>query len=177
MTTVVRAGVVPRGRAATYGSAGALTLLAICGATVAGFGMNRVFTGIAVGAVAAVALLLALFKRDGVVLGEDAIVRRTPWSAETIAWDRVVAGRFALDDHGRWALALDLNGGEEPHGELVLLSIPPVVRPIASAYDMRKREQVGEIRTMLRHKRIPVTVLPEIADALTRHWKLAPPAH
>jgi hypothetical protein len=40
---------------------------------------------------------------------------------------------------------------------------------------MRKREQVSEIREMLRAKRIPITVLPEIAGALNQHWQIAPP--
>lgn len=172
---MVRAGVVPGRRVALYSGVGVLTVLLFCGVTVAGFGVNRVVTGVALGVAAAIVVLIALLKRDTVELTEQAIVRRTPLSSETIAWERVVAGRFALDDHDRWSLALDLNGGAEPHGELVLLSIPPVVRPIAGAYDMRKREQVNEIRTMLRHKRVPVTVLPEIAEALNRHWKIAPP--
>ncbi|WP_330184827.1 hypothetical protein OHB26_15290 [Nocardia sp. NBC_01503] len=175
--TMVRAGVVPGRRAAWYGVAAVLVTAAICGGMVGAFGVNRVFTGLLLGIAAGIALLFLLFGRDGVVLTEDSIVRRTPWGAETLAWDRVVAGRFALDEQARWSLALDLNGGQEPHGELVLLSIPPVVKPIANAYDMRKREQVNEIRGMLRGKRIPVTVLPEIADALTRHWRLAPPTH
>ncbi|NNH70220.1 hypothetical protein HLB23_10155 [Nocardia uniformis] len=173
--TVVRAGVVPGRRVALYAGLGAVSGLLICAVVVAGFGVNRVFTGIAIGAAVAIGLLYALFKRDGVMLSDQAIVRRTPWAADTIAWNRVVAGRFTLDEHARWALALDLNGSDEPHQELTLLSIPPVTRPIANAYDLRKREQVQEIRTMLRDKRIPVTVLPEIADALSHHWKIAPP--
>ncbi|GAB4589174.1 hypothetical protein [Nocardia sp. IFM 10818] len=174
--TTVRAGVVPGRRAAWYGVAGVLVAGLICVAIVGVFGLNRVFTGLLLGIAAGVALLVLLFGRDGVVLTDRSIVRRTPWHADTIAWDRVVAGRFALDDKARWSLALDLNGGDELHGELVLLSIPPVVRPIANAYDHRKREQVNEIRAMLRQKRIPVTVLPEIAEALQQHWRLAPPA-
>ncbi|MET8425347.1 hypothetical protein [Nocardia sp. NPDC004860] len=173
--TMVRAGVVPGRRMAGYVAAGILVVAVVCAGTVGVFGLNRVFTGLFFGAAAAVGLMVALFGRDRVELTEDAIVRRTPWGASAVAWDRVVAGRFALDEKGRWTLALDLNGGDEPHRELVLLSIPPVRRPIASAYDMRKREQVDEIRTMLRHRRIPVTILPEIANALQRHWKIAPP--
>lgn len=173
--TVVRAGVVPGRRMAGYVAAGILAVAVVCAGTVGVFGLSRVFTGLFFGAAAAVGLMVALFGRDRVELTEDAIVRRTPWGASTVAWDRVVAGRFALDEKGRWTLALDLNGGDEPHRELVLLSIPPVQRPIAGAYDMRKREQVDEIRTMLRHRRIPVTILPEIAEALQRHWKIAPP--
>ncbi|MFI6868232.1 hypothetical protein [Nocardia sp. NPDC050406] len=172
---MVRAGVVPGRRVALYCGVGLVVVLVAVGVAVGAFGVNRVVTGIAVGVVAAGALVIALLRRDAVELTDAGIVRRTPWGVEEIGWARVVAGRFALDEHGRWALALDLNGGEEPHGELVLLSIPPVVRPIAGAYDMRKREQVNEIRNMLREKRVPVTVLPEIADALHRHWKIAPP--
>ncbi|MFJ4652811.1 hypothetical protein ACIP5Y_16230 [Nocardia sp. NPDC088792] len=172
---MVRAGVVPGRRAAWYGSAGLLLAVLIGGVIVGVFGLNRIFTGIAIGVVVGIALMFALFGRDGVLLSEQSIVRRTPWATSTIAWDRVVAGRFALDEHARWSLALDLNGGDEPHQELVLLSIPPVVRPIANAYDHRKREQVNEIRTMLRQQRIPVVILPEIADALQRHWRIAPP--
>ncbi|MRH86954.1 hypothetical protein GFY24_05650 [Nocardia sp. SYP-A9097] len=175
--TMVRAGVVPGWRAAWYGVAGVLVMAAVCGGVVGLFGVNRVFTGLLLGVAAGITVLFLLFGRDGVVLTEQAIVRRTPWGAETFGWDRVVAGRFTLDEDARWSLALDLNDGDEPHGELVLLSIPPVVKPIANAYDMRKREQVNEIRGMLRGKRIPVTVLPEIADALTRHWRSAPPTH
>ncbi|WP_067533321.1 hypothetical protein [Nocardia crassostreae] len=174
--TAVRAGVVPGRRAAWYGVAGFLTTVLVCAAVVAGFGLNRVFTGLLLGVAAGMTLLFLLFGRDGVVLTERSIVRRTPWHADAIEWDRVVVGRFALDEKARWSLALDLNGGAEPHGELVLLSIPPVVRPIANAYDHRKREQVNEIRALLRQKRIPVTVLPEIAAALQQHWRLAPPA-
>ncbi|MEV6070381.1 hypothetical protein AB0L82_27865 [Nocardia sp. NPDC052001] len=173
--TMVRAGVVPGRRAAWYGVAGVLVTAGICGIVVGLFGVNRVFTGLLLGVAAGISLLFLLFGRDGVVLTDQSIVRRTPWSASTLAWDRVVAGRFALDENARWSLALDLNDGDEPHHELVLLSIPPVVKPVGSAYDMRKREQVNEIRGMLRSKRIPITVLPEIADALTVHWRLAPP--
>ncbi|SLJ83211.1 Uncharacterised protein [Mycobacteroides abscessus subsp. abscessus] len=50
-----------------------------------------------------------------------------------------------------------------------------MVRPVSGAYDMRKREQVHEIREFLRRKRVPVTVLPEIAGALSEFWKIAPP--
>ncbi|QLY34236.1 hypothetical protein [Nocardia huaxiensis] len=172
---MVRAGVVSGRRTALYALTAVVTIALISGATVTFFGLGRVFTGLLLGAFAGLALLIALFRRDSVELTEDAIVRRTPWTADTIAWDRVVAGRFTLDEKSRWSLALDLNGGDELHGELILLSIPPVLRPVANAYDMRKREQVNEIRTMLRHKRVPVTVLPDIAEALSRHWKLAPP--
>ncbi|MEV6767614.1 hypothetical protein AB0N05_03180 [Nocardia sp. NPDC051030] len=173
--TVVRAGVVPGRRAALYGLSGFLAVALVCGAIVGAFGLNRVFTGLLLGIAAGVALLFLLFGRDGLILSEESIVRRTPWAASTVAWDRVVAGRFALDDKARWSLALDLNGGEEQHGELVLLSIPPVVRPITNAYDHRKREQVNEIRNILRDKRIPVTILPEIAAGLQEHWRIAPP--
>ncbi|WP_067703544.1 hypothetical protein [Nocardia jejuensis] len=171
----VRAGVMPGRRMALYGVAGLLMLAVICGATVALFGPNRIFTGLLVGVAAAVAVMIALAGRDGIVLSEDAILRRTPWGNSTITWDRVVAGRFALDDRNRWTLALDLNGGDEQHGELALLSIAPVTGPVSGAYDMRTREQVAEIRTILREKQIPVTILPEIAAALQEHWKIAPP--
>ncbi|WP_405134647.1 hypothetical protein [Nocardia sp. NBC_01388] len=173
--TMVRAGVVPGRRAMFYGIAGLLVTSGIVAATVGVFGLNRLFTGILLGVAAGVGVLFLLFARDGVVLTDQSIVRRTPWGAATIDWNRVVAGRFALDEKSRWSLALDLNGGDEQHGELVLLSIPPVQRPIANAYDMRKREQVNEIRSILRRKQIPVILLPEIAEALTQHWRLAPP--
>jgi hypothetical protein len=172
---MVRAGVVPGRRALIYGSLGVLVTVLVCGAIVAAFGVRRVFTGLFAGAAAGIAVLVMLFGRDVVVLTEQTISRRTPLHAADIAWDRVVAGRFTLDEQARWSLALDLSGGDEPHGELVLLSIPPVVRPVSNAYEHRKREQVAGIRTMLRHKRIPVTVLPEIANALHEYWKLAPP--
>ncbi|UGT39060.1 hypothetical protein LTV02_23515 [Nocardia yamanashiensis] len=173
---MVRAGVVSGRRSALYLTTAVLTTALICGAVVALFSVNRVFTGLLLGLAAGGALLILLFGRDVLVLTDQRIERRTPWRASTIDWDRVVAARFALDEKSRWSLALDLNGGDEPHQELVLLSIPPVVRPVANAYDMRKREQVNEIRTMLRQKRIPVTILPEIADALVRHWRIAPPS-
>jgi hypothetical protein len=172
---MVRAGVVPGRRALIYGTLGVLATVLVCGATVAAFGVNRVFTGLFAGAVAGIAVLTLLFGRDVVVLTDHTISRRTPLHESEIAWSRVVAGRFALDERARWSLALDLTGGDELHGELVLLSIPPVVRPVSNAYEHRKREQVREIRKMLRHKRIPVTILPEIANALHAHWKLAPP--
>ncbi|WP_327110268.1 hypothetical protein OHB12_20915 [Nocardia sp. NBC_01730] len=175
--TTVRAGVVPTQRAALYSVLGILVTVTICGAFVAAFGTNRVFTGLLAGAVAGVAALSALFTRDAVVLTDHAIYRRTPWTVSSIAWDRVVAGRFTLDERSRWSLALDLSGGDEPHGELVLLSIPPVIRPVTGAYDLRKRDQVTEIRAVLRRKRIPVTVLPQIAGALREHWQIAPPTH
>ncbi|WP_040782968.1 hypothetical protein [Nocardia pneumoniae] len=175
--TTVRAGVVPTQRAALYSVLGILATVTICGSFVVAFGVHRVFTGLLAGAVVGVAVLAALFTRDVVVLTDHAIYRRTPWAVSSISWDRVVAGRFTLDERARWSLALDLSGGDEPHGELVLLSIPPVVRPIAGAYDMRKRDQVTEIRAILRRKRIPVTVLPQIAGALQEHWQLAPPTH
>ncbi|MFQ6392432.1 hypothetical protein ACLMAJ_03150 [Nocardia sp. KC 131] len=173
--TMVRAGVVSTRRALFYGVLGIGVTALVCGAIVSGFGPNRVFTGLLAGVVAGIAILVALFARDAVVLTESAIYRRTPWRESSIEWDRVVAGRFALDERARWSLALDLSGGDERHGELVLLSIPPVLRPVSGAYDMRKREQVQEIREMLRRKRIPVTVLPEIAGGLSRHWQIAPP--
>ncbi|AXK87688.1 hypothetical protein IU443_21595 [Nocardia farcinica] len=171
----VRAGVVPTPRAAVYAGAGLAVLVAVTLGVVAVFGWNRVFTGLLVGIVAGVAVLVALFRRDAVVLTDQAIELRTPLTHETVGWDRVRAARFALDERARWSLALDLAGGDERHGELVLLSIPPVVRPVSGAYDMRKREQVHEIREFLRRKRVPVTVLPEIAGALSEFWKIAPP--
>lgn len=173
--TMVRAGVVPGRRAAAYGGAALAVTIAVTLTTVGVFGWNRVFTGLLLGVAAGLTVLFLLFGRDGLVLSDEAIVQRTPWGALGIEWDRVVAGRFALDEKGRWSLALDLNGGSEQHGELVLLSIPPVVGPVANAYDMRKREQVNEIRELLRNKRIPVTLLPEIAAALQQHWRIAPP--
>ncbi|MET7773624.1 hypothetical protein [Nocardia sp. NPDC005366] len=173
---MVRAGVVPNRRVALYAALGLAVTLGVGTAIVLGFGLNRVFTGLLAGAVAGIAVLVGLFGRDGVVLTDGAIYRRTPWSETSIDWNRVVAGRFTLDERARWSLALDLSGGDEPHGELVLLSIPPVIRPVAGAYDLRKREQVNEIREMLRRKRIPVTVLPDIAGALSAHWQIAPPA-
>ncbi|MBF6437051.1 hypothetical protein [Nocardia cyriacigeorgica] len=175
--TLVHAGVVPTRRAMIYGVLGIAVTVALCLATIAAFGMNRVFTGLLAGAIAGVAVLVALFTRDAVVLTEGAIYRRTPWAETSIDWDRVVAGRFTLDERARWSLALDLVGGDEEHGELVLLSIPPVSGPVSSAYDMRKREQVDQIRNMLRRKKIPVMVLPEIAGALHEHWNIAPPTH
>ncbi|MGQ4598355.1 hypothetical protein [Nocardia sp. R6R-6] len=175
--TAVRAGVVPARRAALYSVLGILATVAICGCFVVVFGVNRVFTGLLVGAAVGVVVPAALFTRDVVVLTDDAIYRRTPWTVASIPWNRVVAGRFLLDERARWSLALDLSGGDEPHGELVLLSMPPVDRPVAGAYDLRKREQVTEIRTILRRQGIPVTVLPQIADALQEHWQIASPSH
>ncbi|WP_063037475.1 hypothetical protein [Nocardia grenadensis] len=171
----VHAGVVPTARVLGYGLAGVALVVAVTVPTVLLFGAARVFTGIVLGAILAVAALFALFTRDTVILTEEAIQRRTPWSATSIDWERVVAGRFGLDEDARWSLALDLTGSEEPHSELVLLSIPPVRGPVSGAYELRKREQVNEIRNMLRHKRIPVTVLPDIAGALEQHWQIAPP--
>jgi len=172
---MVRAGVVSTRRAMFYGTVGIAVTVLVCGSIVAGFGPNRVFTGLLAGAVAGIAMLVALFGRDAVVLTEGAIYRHTPWRQSSVEWERVVAGRFTLDEHARWSLALDLAGGDEQHGELVLLSIPPVRGPVAGAYDMRKREQVNEIRAFLRLKRVPITVLPEIAGALQRYWQIAPP--
>lgn len=172
---VVHAGVVPNRRVLGYGLVGIGIVVAVCVATVLLFGLHRVFTGLFIGAVAAIAALFALFTRDAVILTEQGIYRRTPWSVDSIDWERVVAGRFGLDERARWSLALDLNGGTEPHRELVLLSIPPVAGPVSGAYDLRKREQVNEIREMLRRKKVPVTVLPQIAGALHEHWKIAPP--
>ncbi|MFD4427928.1 hypothetical protein [Nocardia sp. NPDC058497] len=170
---VVRAGVVPAGRSLFYCLIGVLATTGVVGLFLAMFGVNRVVTGILVGAIAGVAAGVALFVRDVVELTEHAIYARTPFRSATVPWDRVVGGRFTLDERSRWALALDLTG--ETTDELVLLSIPPVVGPVAGAYDMRKREQVTEIREMLRAKRIPITVLPEIAGALNQHWQIAPP--
>ncbi|WP_194815971.1 hypothetical protein [Nocardia sp. XZ_19_385] len=172
---MVRAGVVPGRRIALYIGIGMLVTAALCLLVVAVFGSYRVFTGALAGVVAGAAALVALFARDAIVLTESAIYLRKPWHETTIDWDRVVAGRFTLDDRERWSLALDLAGGDEQHGELVLLSIPPVAGPVSGAYDLRKREQVNEIREILRRKKIPITVLPEIAGALSTHWKIAPP--
>ncbi|WP_433576860.1 hypothetical protein [Nocardia brasiliensis] len=175
--TTVRAGVVPAQRAALYSALSILLTAGLCAAVVALFGVNRVFTGLLAGAIAGIAVAVALFTRDAVVLTERAIYRRTPWTRSSIDWDRVVAGRFALDDQARWSLALDLTDGAERHGELVLLAIPPVLGPVSGAYDLRKREQVNEIRALLRSKRVPITILPEIAGALQQHWRIAPPTH
>ncbi|MBF6124604.1 hypothetical protein [Nocardia brasiliensis] len=175
--TTVRAGVVPAQRAALYSALAVLVTAGLCAGVVALFGVNRVFTGLLAGAVAGIAVAVALFTRDAVVLTERAIYRRTPWTRSSIDWDRVVAGRFALDDRARWSLALDLTDGAERHGELVLLAIPPVLGPVSGAYDLRKREQVNEIRALLRSKRVPITILPEIAGALQQHWRIAPPTH
>jgi hypothetical protein len=172
---MVRAGVVSTRRTLLYSGVAVAVLAVVCGVVVAVFGPNRVVTGLLAGAVVAVALLVMLFGRDAVVLTEGAIYQRTPWHESRIDWERVVAGRFTLDDRERWSLALDLVGGAQAHDELVLLSIPPVRGPVSGAYDLRKREQVTEIRAILLHKRVPVTVLPEIADALARHWRIAPP--
>lgn len=171
--SVVRAGVVPTGRSLFYCLIGVLVTTGVVGLFLAMFGVNRVITGLLVGAVGGFAVGVALFVRDVIELHEHAIYARTPFRSSTVPWDRVVAGRFTLDEHARWSLALDLNG--ESVDELVLLSIPPVIRPVTGAYDMRKREQVSEIREMLRTKRIPITVLPEIAGALNQHWQIAPP--
>lgn len=171
----VHAGIVPTARVLGYSLAGVAVVVAVTVPTVLLFGPARVFTGIVLGAILAVAALFALFTRDTVILTDEAIQRRTPWSATRIDWERVVAGRFGLDEDARWSLALDLTGGEELHSELVLLSIPPVRGPVSGAYELRKREQVNEIRNMLRHKQIPVTVLPDIAGALEQHWQIAPP--
>ncbi|MEV5652955.1 hypothetical protein AB0L57_32290 [Nocardia sp. NPDC052254] len=172
----VRAGVVTGRRTVAYASLAALSVVVICAAAAALFGWPRIFPALLVGAVVATALLVALFGRDAVVLTDRAIYRRTPWAESRLEWDRVVAGRFALDEQARWSLALDLSGGDEQHSELVLLNIPPVRHPVSNAYEQRKREQVAEIRRILRDKRIPVTLLPEIATALHDHWKLAPAA-
>lgn len=175
--TTVRAGVVPTQRVVLYSALGLLVTAGLCAAVVALFGLDRVVTGLLIGAVAGVALLVVLFTRDAVVLTERTIYLRTPWASSSIDWDRVVAGRFALDDHARWSLALDLTDGDERHGELVLLAMPPVLGPVSGAYDLRKREQVNEIRALLRSKSVPITILPEIAGALQRHWRIAPPTH
>ncbi|MEV6277782.1 hypothetical protein [Nocardia sp. NPDC051832] len=172
---MVRAGVVPGRRIALYIGIGLLVAVLLCLLVVAVFGLSRVFTGALAGVVAGGAVLVALFARDAIVLTDGAIYLRTPWRETPLDWERVVAGRFTLDDRERWSLALDLAGGDEQHGELVLLSIPPVAGPVSGAYDLRKREQVNEIREMLRRKKIPVTLLPEIAAALSTHWKIAPP--
>ncbi|RMI31008.1 hypothetical protein [Nocardia stercoris] len=174
---MVRAGEVSSQRMLLYGVLGAVPGLVAGAAIVAGFGIGRIFTGILAGVLLTVALLVLMFRRDGIELGPDRIERRTLWRRHTLGWDRVVAARFTLGEGGRWELALDLVPGEEPpYGELILLSIPPVVRPVGNAYEDRKREQVGEIRNLLRDKKIPVTILPGIALALTLHWKLTPPS-
>ncbi|MFE9787362.1 hypothetical protein ACFYO7_18455 [Nocardia salmonicida] len=171
--SVVRAGVVSTRRSLFYCLIAVLVTTGVVGLFLAMFGVNRVVTGLLIGAVGGFAVGVALFVRDVIELHEHAIYTRTPFRSSTVLWDRVVAGRFTLDEHARWALALDLDG--ESADELVLLSIPPVIRPVTGAYDMRKREQVSEIREMLRAKRIPITVLPEIAGALEQHWQIAPP--
>lgn len=171
----VRAGVVTMRRIAAYSAGAALSVLVVTAVVVACFGLNRIFTGLLLGAIVAVAVLVTLFGRDAVVLTDRAIYRRTPWAESRLDWSRVVAGRFALDERSRWSLALDLSG-DEPHDELVLLSIPPVEHPVSNAYEHRKREQVAQVRRLLRDKRVPVTLLPEIASALHEHWKLAPAA-
>ncbi|WP_043657701.1 hypothetical protein [Nocardia thailandica] len=173
--STVRAGVVPARRSLGYVLIGLGVTTAVVGMFLALFGVDRVVTGLLVGVIAGVAAGAALFARDVVELGEHAIHIRTPFRAATIAWERVVGGRFALDEHDRWSLALDLTGAGDHGDELVLLSIPPVHGPVTGAYDMRKREQVLQIRELLRTKRIPVTVLPGIAEALHEHWRIAPP--
>ncbi|CAM2942501.1 hypothetical protein [Skermania piniformis] len=167
-----RTGVVPVVRGAIYFGV-AIVLAAIVGiAIVASFGSGRVFTGLLVGALLFLVVAFALFWADAVVLDEQQITVRVPWAATELGWDRVLAARLANMPDGRWSLALDLTAGNEPYNELLLLAIPPVVRKVGNAYELRKREQVGEVLDLLRAKQVPMTVLPEIRMALADFWQI-----
>lgn len=171
----MRAGTIPTWKYLAYAAAIATEIVAVTAAIVVGSGFDRLFTGLLLGVTLGVPLGWALRRMDSVDLTDDGIVRHSLLRTRRIGWDRVVGGRFAYDDRERWTLALDLTGGDEPNNELVLLSIQPVTRPVVNPYEMRKREQVGELRDILRDKQVPVTVLPEILDALRTHWGAPPP--
>jgi hypothetical protein len=171
----VRAGTVPAWKYAVYLAVVAAEVAAVTLAVVFGFGVNRLFTGLLIGLVLGCPLAWFLRGLDAVELADSAIVVRRPFRLRRIGWDRVVGGRFAYDERGRWALALDLTAGEEPHQELVLLAIPPITQSVTNAYEMRKREQVTRIREVLRAHRVPVTVLPEIIAAMSEFWGMPGP--
>jgi hypothetical protein len=173
--TPVRAGTISAWKYAAYllavmvEIAAATVIMAVCAGT------NRVFTGLLLGLVLAGPLGWLLRRTDSVELSDRGLALRSMWRTRCLGWDRVLGGRFAYDEHGRWTLALDLTAGDERNQELVLLSIPPITRPVSNAYEMRKCEQVNEIRAMLRRRRIPITVVPDILTALQTYWKIAPP--
>jgi hypothetical protein len=64
-------------------------------------------------------------------------------------------------------LTLDLRSDPD---ELVLLTFPPVDRPVANPYHMRKREQLRDVIAVLTRRGVALTVLPEIAAAVRRYW-------
>ncbi|NUS45306.1 MAG: PH domain-containing protein [Mycobacteriaceae bacterium] len=171
----VRAGTVPAWKYLLYAAVVSAEVAAVSAAVVIGSGVDRIFTGILLGLTVAIPLGALLRRMDGVTLGDDAVVLRRTLRTRRIGWADVRGGRFAYDEYGRWTLALDLAAGAAHGDELVLLSIPPVSRPVSNPYELRKREQVRELRLALRRKRVPVTVVPEIAAALHEHWGIAPP--
>lgn len=173
--TPVRAGTISTWKYAAYLLVVLVEVAAVTVAVAACAGTNRVFTGLLLGLVLACPLGWLLRRTDAVELSDDGVVRRSLGRSRRLGWDRVVGGRFAYDERGRWTLALDLTAGSERNQELVLLSVPPITRPVSNAYEMRKCEQVNDIRAMLRRRRIPVTVVPDILTALETYWKIAPP--
>ena len=76
----------------------------------------------------------------------------------------MIGARFALDGD-RWSLTLDLRSDPDE-----LVSFPPVDRPVANPYQMRKREQLRDVIDILTRRGVALTVLPEIAAAVRRYW-------
>lgn len=160
------AGVVPAARGALYIGIGTALAAAVTLGVLVAFGPNRTFTGLLLGLMCGVVAGAALFTRDTIVISDAGITTRTPWSRSRTAWDDVIGARFALDG-SNWSLTLDLRS--EPD-ELVLLSFPPVDRPVANPHQMRKREQLRAVVDILSRRGVALTVLPEIATAVRRYW-------
>jgi len=171
----VRVGTIPTWKYGVYLLIIVVEVALVTTAVAFGIGAGRLFTGLLLGLASAPLLGLALRRMDSIDLTETGLIRRSPLRRRRIGWERVVGGRFAYDDGGRWTLALDLTPGSERNHELVLLSIPPVTGPVSNAYELRKREQVNEIRAVLRQRRIPITAVPQILAALQTHWGVTPP--
>ena len=166
------AGVVSVPRGAGYFGVAALAAVAVGAGLTAAFGLHRIMTAIVIAVFVFVAAAFALFRSDRVTLDESRIDIRLPWGSTALPWDRVVAARLSNMADGRWGLALDLTAGDERHNELALLAIPPVTREVGNAYEMRKREQLTGTLDLLRHKRVPMTVLPDIRAALADFWRI-----
>lgn len=171
----VRAGTIPGWKYIAYVVVVLAEVVGVTIATAAGTNPDRIVTGIVLGVTLGVPLGWLLRRSDAVILTDESIVLTSFIRRRRMSWNRVVGGRFAFDERGRWTLALDLTPGTERHNELVLLTIPPVSKPPASPYDMHKREQIIDIRAVLSAHRIPITIVPEIATCLNVYWHIGKP--
>ena len=110
------------------------------------------------------------------MLGDDAITIRTLRKRTRIEWSRIGTVRFAWPEGSdKWLLTADLDRPNDPESTLLLLAIPPVVRPMDNAYELRKREQLKDILRVLSAGDVRVIFAPGVAAGLQEHWSITAP--